>query len=121
MKILICEDNKLAMKTISVVLEREGFGTEFAQDGSVAISMLGKNSYDLIIIDIHLPYHSGLELVKYLRSDLKKKTPVIIITAFSDQQLQKQARELGIDEYITKPFNPSYLITRVRSMLRESL
>lgn len=118
MKILICEDNKLALKTMAVVLEREGYQAEVAQDGSIAISMLEKNDYDLVIIDIHLPYHSGLEIVKHLRSDLGKTTPVIAVTAFSDIQVQKQARELGINEYITKPFNPSDLVAKIK-MIRE--
>lgn len=117
MKILICEDNKLALKTISVVLSKEGYKTEGAEDGSVAISMLEKNEYDLLIIDIHLPFHSGLELVKYVRSELKLKTPVIILTAFSDPQMRRQAKELGISDYIVKPFNPVDLIQKIRAVL----
>jgi DNA-binding response OmpR family regulator len=118
MKILICEDNKLALKTISVVLEREGFISETAENGNDAIILLENNVYDLIVVDIHLPYHSGLELVKFLRSDLKRNTPVLIVTAFSDQQMQRQAGELGIDGYIVKPFNPSELMEKIRSILK---
>ena len=80
MKILICEDNRLALKTLSVVLEKEGFETETAEDGNKAIELLQHNDYDLVMVDIHLPFHSGLELVKYLRSDLQKNTPVLILT-----------------------------------------
>ena len=118
MKILICEDNKLALKTISVVLGREGFESDMAEDGNEAIALLQQKVYDLVVIDIHLPYHSGLELVKFLRSDLKSETPVLIVTAFSDQQMQRQAGELGIDGYIVKPFNPSDLIEKIRSILK---
>jgi DNA-binding response OmpR family regulator len=119
MRILICEDNKLALKTLSVVLTREGFKTDSAEDGNKAIMLLGENSYDLIIVDIHLPFHSGLELIKFLRSDMKSKTPVLIVTAFSDPQMQKQAGELGIDGYIIKPFNPSDLIIKIREILKK--
>jgi DNA-binding response OmpR family regulator len=119
MKILICEDNKLALKTLSIVIEREGFKTETAEDGNEAIELLKKKEYDLIVVDIHLPYHSGLELVKYLRSDLKKKTPVLIVTAFSNPQMKQQAGELGIQGYIIKPFNPSELINQIRSILKK--
>jgi len=117
MKILICEDNKLAMRALTVVLEREGLETTSAFDGNEAVIMLKDNDYDLIVIDIHLPYHSGLELVKYLRSDLNKETPVLIVTAFSDMQMQRQANELGVSGYITKPFNPDDLVTKVKSVL----
>ncbi len=119
MKVLICEDNKLASKTLSVVLEREGFETDSAEDGKKGIALLQANIYDLIVVDIHLPFHSGLELVKFLRSDLQSKTPVLIVTAFSDPQMQKQAGELGIDGYILKPFNPSDLIKKVREILKK--
>jgi DNA-binding response OmpR family regulator len=117
MKILICEDNKLAYKTLAVVLGRQGYQTEVAEDGNVAIDMLDHNQYDLVLIDIHLPFHSGLELVRHLRSKLGRKTPVIILTAFSDPQMQKQAKELGINDYIVKPFNPDDLLARVGAVL----
>lgn len=119
MKILICEDNRLAMKTLSVVLEREGFSTDIAIDGNEAISLLQQNDYDMLVVDIHLPYHSGLELLKFLRSDLDKDTPVLVVTAFSDQQQQRQASELGINGYITKPFNPADLVKKIRSILNK--
>lgn len=119
MKILICEDNPMAMKTLSVVLEREGYEADVADDGNVGIEMLQKNDYDLLVIDIHLPYRSGLELIKFVRSDQGKDTPVIILTAFSDNQMQRQAGELGISDYIVKPFNPVDLITKIKSILNK--
>lgn len=117
MKILICEDNPLAMRTLSVVLEREGYQTDTAADGNEAIEYLQKNDYDLLVVDIHLPYRSGLELVKFVRSEQEKDTPALILTAFSDPQMQRQAKELGIHGYIVKPFDPTDLVARIRSIL----
>ena len=117
MKILVCEDNKLSYKTLAVILGREGYLTDIAEDGNIAIEMLEKNFYDLLIIDIHLPFRSGLEIVRYLRTKLKKNTPVIILTAFSDPQMQKEAKELGISEYLLKPFNPAELIKKIGVLL----
>ena len=119
MKILVCEDNPLALKTITVVLERDGFETDAAEDGNMAIDLLSRRDYDLLLVDIHLPYHSGLELVKFVRSDLRKDTPVVILTAFSDPQMQHQAGELGISGYIVKPFDPTQLILKIRSILKK--
>lgn len=119
MKILICEDNPMAMRTLSVVLEREGFNVDLAEDGNQAIDFLQNNDYDLMVVDIHLPYHSGLELVKFVRSDQGKDTPALILTAFSDSQMQRQAGELGISGYIIKPFNPIDLIDRIKSILNK--
>jgi DNA-binding response OmpR family regulator len=118
MKILVCEDNQLAMKTLTFVLGKEGYELDTAEDGNSALAFLQKNVYALIIVDIHLPYHSGLELIKYLRSDLKMDTPVLVLSAFSDLQVQNQARELGISGYIVKPFKLTDLITQMKSILK---
>jgi DNA-binding response OmpR family regulator len=118
-KILICEDNRLAMNTLSFILEKEGFKSDTAEDGNKALALLQKTDYDLILVDIHLPFISGLELIKYLRSDLKMNTPVLVLTAFSDLQMQRQAGELGISGYIVKPFDPSDLVRRICSILKK--
>ena len=109
----------MAMRTLSVVLEREGYDADVADDGNVGIEMLQKNDYDLLVIDIHLPYRSGLELIKYVRTDQGKDTPVIILSAFSDNQMQRQAGEMGISDYIVKPFNPVDLVAKIKSILNK--
>ena len=100
---------------MSVVLEREGYDPVTASDGNKAIEMLSNTDFDLVIVDIHLPYHSGLELIRFLRTDLKKKTPVLIVSAFSDPQVQRQAGEMKVSGYITKPFDPDDLIRKIRA------
>ena len=118
-KILICEDNQLAVNLLSFLMEKEGFKSDTAEDGNMALTLLQKTVYDLILMDIHLPFHSGLEVIKYLRSDLKMKTPVLVLTAFSDLQVQHQAAELGISGYVVKPFNPSDLIRQINLILKK--
>ena len=117
----VCEDNKLVMKTLSVVLEKDGFDVDLAEDGNKAFDLLHKTVYDLILVDIHLPFHSGLEIIKYLRSDLKQNTPVFVLTAFSDLEMQRQAGELEINGYMVKPFNPADLLMKIRSILKPDL
>jgi DNA-binding response OmpR family regulator len=109
------------MKTLSVVLEKDGFEVDLADDGNKAFDLLHKTVYDLILVDIHLPFHSGLEIIKYLRSDLKQSTPVFVLTAFSDLEMQRQAGELDINGYMLKPFNPTDLINKIRSILKPDL
>jgi len=121
MKILICEDNRMAMRTLTYVLEKEGFEIDKAEEGNIALTLLQKNIYDLILVDIHLPFHSGLELIKYLRTDLKMETPVIVLSAFSDLQMQRQARELGISGYIVKPFKLTDLIEKIGIIFKSNL
>jgi DNA-binding response OmpR family regulator len=119
MKILICEDNQLALRAMSVVLEREGYEPVTVSDGNRAMEMLRETDFNLVIVDIHLPYRSGLELIRFLRTDLKKKTPVLIVSAFSDLQMQRQASEMDVSGYITKPFDPQDLIMKIRSVIKE--
>lgn len=119
MKILVCEDNILALKVMTAALEKQGFEVYTAVDGNEAMDKIGQKKYDLIILDIHLPFHSGLELVEHLRHDLRKKTPVIIISAFSDPQILKQAKELGVNDYFTKPVNAKEIISKVNSYLNK--
>lgn len=119
MKILICEDDQLAMNLLSFIMKKEGFNSDTAEDGNKALSLLQKTVYDLILMDIHLPFHSGLEVIRYLRADLKMKTPVLVLTAFSDLQTQRQAAELGTSGYIVKPFDPSDLIRQIGFILKQ--
>jgi DNA-binding response OmpR family regulator len=119
-KILICEDNQLAMNLLSFIVEKEGFKSDTAEDGNKALTLLQKTVYDLILMDIHLPFHSGLEVIKYLRSDLKMETPVVVLTAFSDLQMKQQAGELGISGYVVKPFDPSDLIRQISLILKNN-
>ena len=77
----------MVIKTLSVVLARDGFEVDIAQDGNKAFAFLHKNIYDLILVDIHLPFHSGLEIIKFLRSALKQRTPVLVLSSFSDPEI----------------------------------
>lgn len=115
MKILICEDNQLALRAMSVVLEREGYDPVTVSDGNRAIEELRRTDFDLAIVDIHMPYHSGLEVIRFLRTELKKQTPVLIVSAFSDPQMQRQAGEMKVSGYITKPFDPDDLLRKIRT------
>ena len=115
MKILICEDNQLAARAMSVVIEREGYDPVTVGDGNMALEVLKSTDFDLAIVDIHMPYHSGLEVVRFLRTELKKQTPVLIVSAFSDPQMQRQAAEMKVSGYITKPFDPADLISKIRT------
>jgi DNA-binding response OmpR family regulator len=115
MKILICEDNQLASRAMSVVLDREGYDPVTVCDGNKAIEALRKTDFDLAIIDIHMPYHSGLEVIRFLRTELKRQTPVLIVSAFSDPQMQRQAAEMKVSGYLTKPFDPDDLLTKIRA------
>jgi len=119
MSILVCEDNKVVAYTISAILSRAGFKAEVASDGNIAFKLLENNDYKLILLDIHLPYHSGLEIVRHVRLDQNKLVPIIVVSTFSDPQILQQAKELGVNDYIVKPIDPVYLIDRIKSFVNK--
>ena len=118
MRILICEDNKLSSLVISTMLKRKGYIVEIASDGNEALEKINGAIPDLLITDIHLPYHSGLELVRYLRNEKVSNIPVIIVTAFSDPHVQENAWELGISDYFVKPLDNEALVSKIESLLK---
>lgn len=118
MKILVCEDNPIALKTIEFTLVKAGFEVLQACDGEQAISMLDSEQMDMLITDINMPFTKGLELVRYVNTRLTKKIPVIIISGINLQETKDHALELGARGYITKPFDPKQLLEMVQTELQ---
>jgi len=115
MKILVCEDNPIALKTIRFTLVRAGYQVLEASDGEQAISMLNSDHIDLVITDINMPFTKGLELVSYINSHFSPRIPVIIISGINLKETQDHARELGAKGYLTKPFDPNQLLEMVKT------
>lgn len=114
MKILIAEEDLLLSKIIEVRLKKEGYETVVAVDGRSVMEQIKLQRPDLIICDIVMPYFSGLEIVENVRQKLKLGTPIIILSSLGLEETVLQAFELGANDYVTKPFNPSELLARVR-------
>lgn len=99
-------------------LTREDIGEVVkALDGRAAKRLLAESHFDLIITDIHMPFHSGLEITSFVREELKKDTPIIILSAEGLEDTVLQAFEMGANDFITKPFSPAELAVRVRRIL----
>jgi phosphate regulon transcriptional regulator PhoB len=120
-KILIVDDEKDIVDLISYNLKKEGFATIEAYDGERAFELVKVNKPDLIILDLMLPGISGFEVCKFIRKNPKTETlPIIMLTAKWDQVDKILGFEMGVDDYITKPFNVRELIARVRAVLRRA-
>jgi DNA-binding response OmpR family regulator len=117
-KILILEDNKDLAETISDILELEDYEVEIANDGYKAAELTYKNKYDLYILDINVPQMNGLELLKGLRN-ISDKTPTIIISALIDIKTIKESLNIGINNYLKKPFQVEELLLYVELILNE--
>jgi len=119
MKILVCEDDFMMLKTIELKLKRDGYDIVIAKDGKEAANLLKDPALkiDMVVTDLLMPFLSGLELINLLRNELKSNIPLIVLSKVGNEDTVLQAFELGADEYITKPFSPNELSIRVKRVL----
>ena len=115
MKILVCEDNTLTLRSIEYSLKNAGFEVSKAMDGDQGIKILEEEEIDLVITDINMPYTKGLELVRHVNTKMEKKVPVIIITGITLEETRDHAMELGASGFLTKPLDLNVLIDTVKS------
>ncbi len=117
-RILVIEDDNLMNRTIEFQLKKDGYEVDTALDGKSGIAKGEANEYDLIILDIMLPYLNGLEiLAKIKQNDQKKNIPVIIISATGLEDTVLEGFKLGANDFITKPFILPEFSIRVRRLL----
>jgi DNA-binding response OmpR family regulator len=118
-KILIIDDEIINLEFFEVTLSKLGFVVEKAENGEEGLIMVKKFFPDLIILDNIMPKISGWELTKILKGDPKfREIPIIMLSALDDVKDKVEGFELGVDDYITKPFNFSEVLARIRAVLR---
>lgn len=115
-KILIVEDDFYLSKNIKLLLEKEGYETAIAPNCALAKGAIDREQPDLCLVDIMLPDGNGFELCTYIRQ--QSNLPVIIISAKDDEESIVKGLEMGADDYVTKPFKPKELLSRIRANLR---
>lgn len=115
-KILVCDDDKEIVEAIEIYLTQDGHQVLEAYDGIEAVEILKKESVDLLIMDIMMPRMDGIRATLKIRE--KHNIPIIILSAKSEDADKILGLNIGADDYITKPFNPLELVTRVKSHLR---
>ncbi|WP_040210323.1 response regulator transcription factor [Clostridium polynesiense] len=114
--ILIVDDEKEIRDLIEIYLKNEGYNTVKASDGMEALNILNSTDIQLIILDIMMPKLDGIHACMKIREE--KNTPIIMLSAKSEDMDKIMGLTTGADDYITKPFNPLELIARVKSQLR---
>ncbi len=115
-KILIVEDDKKIAQLEQDYLESFGYDTEIVTDGALVIKTLEHSSYDLVLLDLMLPNMSGYDICRQIRDQID--IPILMVTARTESIDVIRGLGLGADDYITKPFDPSQLVARVRSHLK---
>ena len=120
MKILICEDEEIMLTALEFRLRKQGFEVVLAKDGRQAVEKVQEESPDVLVADIMMPYVTGLELITFIREEMKSDLPIIIISALENDDIVLTAFRLGATDFITKPFKPNELILRIKKILQEA-
>ena len=119
-RLLLVEDDVNLGETLVELLEMEGFDVNWVADGQQALDVTFMHSYDLLLLDVNVPFIDGFELLSGLRES-GDETPAIFITAMSDIASLSKGFEVGADDYIKKPFEFDELIVRIHSLIRKRL
>jgi len=117
-QILVVDDEPMVREVVVAYLAREGYSVTEAATGSAALQQIADRDPDLVILDVMLPEVDGLSILTEVRK--KRETPVILLTARTEEPDRVLGLELGADDYVVKPFSPRELVARVRSVLRRS-
>lgn len=117
-RILVVEDSPTQAEKVHLILEDAGFEVETARDGQEGRERLETSIFDLVVSDVVMPRLTGFELCRWMRSDTRtQRTPIILLTTLNDPTDIVQALEAGADNFISKPYEPDYLLARIRSIL----
>jgi CheY-like chemotaxis protein len=121
-RILIVDDERINLDFFEVMLSKLGFSVEKAGDGEEALERIVECNPDLVILDNIMPKLTGWEVTRILKTDKRyrkyRTTPIIMFSAMNEVQDKIEGLELGVDDYITKPFNFSEVLARIRVVLR---
>ncbi len=116
-KILLVEDEKALAVGLEYNLSEEGYTVVCAEDGKKALDYFNSQEFDLIILDVMLPYYNGFEVARQIR-EKSPQIPILMLTAKTSPMDRVQGLAIGADDYLTKPFHLEELLARVKGMLK---
>jgi DNA-binding response OmpR family regulator len=117
-RIVAVDDEESLLKVVTYALEQEGYEVHTAQDAEGGALIIGEVCPDLLILDVMLPGKSGLDLAREIREE--SNVPIIMLSARGDEVDRVLGLEFGADDYVTKPFSPRELVSRVKAILRRA-
>ena len=117
-KILLVEDDRLIIENLTEFLKGEGFEVQYAEGQEKAMRLLEEQEFDLILLDVTLAQGNGYSACTQIKS--RYEIPIIFLTALDDEFSVVTGLEMGADDYISKPFRPRELVSRMRTVLRRT-
>jgi DNA-binding response OmpR family regulator len=120
-RILLAEDEEVIRMLVVDTLEEENFQIDEATDGEQALQLIGKNDYDLLILDYMMPGYTGIEIIEKVRAGYgNSKVSILMLSAKSQKHEQEQILMIGATDFMAKPFSPIQLIEKVKAMINEN-
>jgi two-component system, OmpR family, alkaline phosphatase synthesis response regulator PhoP len=119
-KILLVEDEETLAVGLEYNLIDEGYIIDWAKDGRQALELFNSKEYDLILLDIMLPYFDGFEIAEKVKTK-SPQMPILMLTARTSSEDKVKGLELGADDYLTKPFHLQELLLRIKGMLKRKI
>ena len=117
-KILVVDDEPNIVRSLAFVFKKEGYDVSIAEDGAQAMTMIRKSKPDILILDVMMPHLSGYDVCREGKSDPElRNINVVMLTAKGQKGDREDALAQGADEYISKPFSPIQVLTRVKELL----
>ncbi|WP_143307401.1 response regulator transcription factor [Chitinophaga vietnamensis] len=115
--ILLVEDDEFVCRTIEIILRKQGYNITIAKNGQDGLRFLQQGKFDLVITDLMLPYASGLELAGKIRHELHSDVAILILSAITHEKTVTEGFDIGVNDYLKKPFNPAELTSRVNRLI----
>jgi len=120
-KVLIAEDEETIVESLSFLMEKEGYDVSVATDGQTAIKMIARDIPNMVLLDVMMPGCDGFEVVRAVRADPKTKPiPIMMLTAKTREVDRRKGLELGVDDFVTKPFSTRDVVSRVKALLERT-
>ncbi|WP_428228822.1 response regulator transcription factor [Flavobacterium sp.] len=116
-KIMIIDHDDMTIEILKFILKREGYKISIAKDGINAIERIPTIMPDLVITNIIIPLKSGLEIISHIKQNFKNIRVVALSALGEEENTVEEAFELGVDDFIAKPFNPNELLLRIKRFL----
>jgi CheY-like chemotaxis protein len=118
MRVLVCDDEEVVLKVVQIALESKNAEVILARDGNQAIELLKTNAhFDLIITDIHMPHYNGDDILKLVRVEQNKRTPIVMLSSDGEEEVIALALKSGVDDFIVKPVTAEKLLKKLHRFL----